>query len=829
MRTQTVILALMMVALAGSSAEPLAAATVKLLVVDHGGTPISGRRVRLESMAPAFPFSRRVGYGAWQGGKTLASDGRATFEDVPSGPYKVAIDLRETRWIPPEANPLRPAPVFTVSPGDGELQIQVEVFRGVPVHLFLDLPVNVPGFQARMRHPASGAELALPLHGDGQETTHLLPRGIWEVEVIPIQGFLLVGVSVDRQDWMGATVVLDLVTEDLPPDLVFSFTAEVEIEGTVIEINKEQPAVVLRATLLEPGPWHAAALARGIEIPRQVHASLDRHDRYHLYLPEGHWRVEPVGDRLLKSTPEHVEGRLGPGEALRADFAVEIESAGDRSRALQARVSIRERRRVGRVFGAVFDEGASPGAGAPRWSGRSRYDMLAAYGLPAGRYQVVAGHVDTLEERIVVEHDPERAPEKMPELVLPLGGAVKMMARSIEGKRLGGIRLVVERLDELPELLLAAPAFLAAKKERTIASDLAGGGRATGFYGGLHRLEARLGGEQETMGIVEVRVPRGRWQPFLELELEESDEVEIEARERPAARLEAGLDCSDNWKLPETVSVGLLDGSALADDDPILALERHVLLGRRHDKLVVGPLEADTYLLGLRPEGFDRWSWVHGASTPEGAQAVLIETGDRDARRAVDLGLVLLECGPAVDLLPRVATGAQFPPLWDIRMFARSVSQATEQGLKRLDLKRRRQRLELRDMPRGEQILEIRLEHPWFLPTPELAWDIPMELERGMYREAEIEVEALGGAIELRGLGAAAHRANAAVRAVRGKLSSYGVGVRDGRALIPSLVPGTWRVELCAETGCARPLFLGEVEVVMGQTFILDVGSGSSW
>jgi len=812
---------LMMAALLAGWSEPLVAADVRLQVVDHEGSPISGRRVRLEPADPTSIFSQgRSRHAAW---KLLGSDGRVAFEGVSPGSYKVTIDLRGTHWISLDANPLRPPPVFTISPDDGDLQLEVEVFQGVPVHLFLDLRVNVRGFQARVRHPATGAEMILPLHGDGQETTHLLPRGIWEVDVIPIQGFLLVGVLVNRQAWLGTTVVLDLVTEDVPSDLVFSFSAQVEIEGTVTAINRQPAAVELRATMLEAGPWYAAALARGGWIMSQLHTSLDQNDRYHLYLPEGRWRVEPVGKRLLLSTPENMERLLAPGDVLRADFAVEIEPADQRSTALRAEVELQDRLKAEGALGAVFDEGASPGQGKPWWLGQVQGGLLEAYGLPAGRYQVVAGHVDTLEERIVVEHDPERVAEKLPELVLPSGAAVKMVARSLAGKRLEGIQLLIERLDGLPDLLLKESGFLAAKKGRTITSDLAGGGRATGFYGGLHRFEARGGGEQRTTGIVEVRAQGRPWQPFLEIGLKETEEMEIEVRERPAARLEASLDCSDEWNLPETVSVLLLDSWTLNNEEPLLALEGHVLAGRRHDKLVIGPLDAGRYVLGLRPESFERWTWAYGATKPEEAEAVVVETGARDARQAIDLGPVLVECGPAVDLLPRVTTGAPFPPLRDIRMFARSVSQATEEGLMALEIKQRKKRFEVRAMPRGEQILEIHFEHPWFLPTPKLVWEIPIELERGMYHEVEIEVEALGGAIDLRGLDVLANGADAAVRAVGGEFFSETVKVRDGRALLPSLVPGVWRVELCAAADCAVPVTLQEVEVQMGQTFLLDM------
>ena len=85
-------------------------------------------------------------------------------------------------------------------------------------------------------------------------------------------------------------------------------------------------------------------------------------------------------------------------------------------------------------------------------------------------------------------------------------------------------------------------------------------------------------------------------------------------------------------------------------------------------------------------------------------------------------------------------------------------------------------------------------------------------------------MDALGGAIDLRGREALAPATGATVRARREELASKSVKVREGRALIPSLVPGVWRVELCGAEGCAAPVYLGPVEVVRGQTLLLEAG-----
>ena len=800
----------------------VSATNVELRVVDATGKPLSGRKAALSPSKP-FYHLRRDPKQDWWRWKPIGSDGVVRFENVPPDTYKVRLDLRGTNWVPPDANPLRPPPIFTLGSNEGDLRIDVEVFEGVPVHLYLDLPVNVRGFQALLRHPASGATLGAPLYGDGRETTLLLPRGVWEVEVQPIQGFLLVSVLINRQDWTGTTPVLDLVTDDVPPDLVFTYSAPVEVEGTVTERYGRRPAVAIRASLLDPGPWHAAAVARRVKIPETVEVFPDPQDRYHMYLPEGLWRVEPVGDNLLESSPANVERRLGSGEALRADFTIELED-GEARPFLPVEMDSEAPQPIREAFAAVFDEASTPEAVGRRfWSARVEGSSFRVYDLPPGRYQVVAGTADTLEAHRLVEYEGDETGGKTAFLRLPQGIALEMLASDLEGRRQDGMELVVERLDELPPLFLDDPHFLAAKKGRRLLSDLAGRGQATGFYPGRYRLTARLAGERGATGFAEVRVPGDIWRQELELDLGAEESVRIEVRERPAARLAARLDCADAWQLPETVAVRLLDGWALTEEEPIMTLDAHTLTGPKQDRLVVGPLEAATYVVGIRPEGFERWTWVYGADTPERAEAIPIETGDRDARRAIDLGQVLVECGPAVDLLPKVAAGGRFPPWGEVLMFARSVSLATEKGLRDLDIEGRQRRLEVREMPRGEQTLEIFLEHPWFLPEPELLWELPVELERGMYRQIRLEIADLGGAVDLWGIPVAGRDAH--VRAIRDQRSSRVVPVRDGRALIPSLIPGSWQIELCSDADCLTPEPLTEVEIQKRQTSKVDLST----
>ena len=794
-----------------SNAEPGQAATVDLRIFTSSGSPVTGRHAGLLPLGSgnSSRFQRGRSPSLWG---QLDSSGQIRFDNVSPGSYRIHIDLRGTRWIAPGAHPLRPEPIFTVTENDALLPLEVEVFEGVPVNLYLDLPVSISGFQARFVHPASGQQMLVPLYGDGRETVRVVPRGVWEVEVLPVEGFLLVGLWVNREPLAGTTAYLDLITDDLPPDLLFTFTAPVEIEGAVLALGTQRPSVQIQATLTEPGPWYEAAVARGVNIPDRIQIGLDDRDRYHAHLPPGRWRVEPVGENLVSSTPENVERTLASGDVLQADFTVE-EEPGEESDALRVLVLAEHIESEEGTAGVVLEEGFSV------WRGPAQGSLLVVPELAAGNYTAVAGHPETLEGRTTVSYDPDQRPERLPQIQLPAGGRIEVLGTDENGRRAAGLELSVERLDELPELTVQAPAFVDAKRGRILTTDMVGRGQATGFYAGLHRLTGHGSGERRASSIVEVRLLGERWQEALEIELDERVPLRVEIRERPAARITASLDCADAWRLPETTAVRLLDGWSLDPTAPIITHETFSLTGRNLDRLVLGPLEAGTYVLGLRPEGFDRWTWVYGAANPTKAEGLLIEPGHQANRRAFDLGAVTFECGPAVDLLPRVRTGHPFPPWREIRMTARSVSQVDEEkGLRDLDLVRRPRRLLVRDLNRGEQTLEITLEHPHFLPSHELLWELPMALERGMHREVDLVVDDLGGAIELRDA-----PAGTTAQVFREHHTVYSVPTRNDRLLLPSLLPGSWQLELCAEETCVDPLDMGAVEVRRGETTVLEL------
>src|SRR5262249_54119388 len=144
---------------------------------------------------------------------------------------------------------------------------------------------------------------------------------------------------------------------------------------------------------------------------------------------------------------------------------------------------------------------------------------------------------------------------------------------------------------------------------------------------------------------------------------------EIAIRLLPAASGSARLACLDGGPLPELVSFRILPPPIMGDDrewhpdldqDALLKGDHAVLKGRLRDGVVVGPLGSGSYAVAVRPEGFDRWTFVPGTEDPSRALPVTLEEG-----QTTDLGVLYIDCGPTIAVVPEVMTGAPLPDLRD--------------------------------------------------------------------------------------------------------------------------------------------------------------------
>jgi len=823
----------MTVASVASAASPAAAGTVEVLLRDGDGRPVAETRLHLEaySAAGGRPRVSRSWYAFSD------REGRASFADLAPATYLVRVHTPpDPDLVPPGDNPLTPPPVITLAEGDDLQRVAVELHRGVRVRAFLDLPVaDCSGFQAVFRHLATGTALTAPFPRDRSSVERLLVPGVWELSMTPRPGFLLVAVERDRVAVDGDSVTLDLLRHPRSVDVTWRYSAPATLYGVVVEEGGREPTVTVEATLLRPGPWIEAARRRGGSTYDRVTAAVDVHTgRYEMVVPDGEWRVRPASPLLVESRPESLEPTLEPGDATRADFTVRL--ADGAGRKLTVQVTEPGGLGVGAALVAAFplgDETAAPVATATT----NRIGYASLEGIGVGEFLLVAGHPSYLEGRFDLNgYDPDDPPPATPRIVLPPGAEIFFEVRDVDGRPLAGVGLAVERLGDPPPARL--PEEEVPRARRSARSDQSGRARLHGFYPGSYRLTASRPGSLGRGSWIHLRRSGGDFAAELEVELGEGERAEVEGRQLPAAAVAATVLCADGGPLPESIAVRVVDVDAPLPADPtgrtapgdgvVLAVDDLLLEGRRRDRLVAGPLATGVYRLAVRPAGFDRWSWAFGSHDPREATEVQVTFEGRRAETEVDLGELRLECAPAVDLLPAVAGGAPFPDLAEVEVAARLLDPETDRELGgRTWSTAREGRIELRGLTAGKARLVFTLAHPHLLPEPTLEWEIPVELERGRLVELVPEVEALGGAVELRGI---------AVPEGGGELLAVAAGVDDwrreapvevgadgGRAILPSLVPGTYRIRVDSDAGGEAVAVWEGVEVRPGVTVRLGL------
>ncbi|MEM1202261.1 MAG: hypothetical protein AAGN66_03430 [Acidobacteriota bacterium] len=754
----------------------------------------------------------------------LDNEGRVVFEGVSAGTYDVKLPDLQPPLLGPDKNPFTPSPRVTILDNGETVRAAIELWRGIPLSASIDVPgASGQGFRARFRHLDTGSTRFLSFPPEGQIRTHLVP-GIWQVDVRPRDGFLLIGTELDGTALPGASVTVDLLSHPVEHQATFSYLSPCTISGAVTEISGQVPAVYVEATLVEPGPWIDAARRRGGSRYESVIAPVDsRTSRYEMTLPDGRWQVAPKGKRLRESRPERVEVAMAPGGSENVDFTIELEPPAAETGEM---VVIVEGPKGRGKPGAKVEVRTSRDA-PPVAAGTSHASGLARVPAPAeGSYLLVAAHVSTLEGTTRIEdYDPDAENPAVPTVRLPRGAEIQVQALDREARPLPGVELRVRRLDPEPEILSEDRRILRSKMSRALVTDHSGRATDAGFYPGRYRLEARLQGA-DGQGYSVILRSAERSGRRLDLRLG-SESVRVDARLVPAPRLRMALDCVDGWPLPQTADVYLMDigtGTDVAEDGPTaragdsLSADRQLLAGERRDQLTLGPLVPGLYHLRVRPEGFDRWTWAYG--TYDIADAFAIRVGP-DREDLLDLGTLPVECGPAVDLIPSIDTGHPSPDVGKVGISVRALElsgEPTEPPRVLRDV----QRFELRGLGRGEQILEVTLDHPCFLPETPLTWDLPLDLERGAFQELMLAVPDLGAAIEVRGRSAWARLIATGPPIPDQELETRSAPLKSGRALFPSLPAGTYRVDLCPTADCGSPdLTWAEVKTDPGQVLQL--------
>ena len=136
-------------------------------------------------------------------------------------------------------------------------------------------------------------------------------------------------------------------------------------------------------------------------------------------------------------------------------------------------------------------------------------------------------------------------------------------------------------------------------------------------------------------------------------------------------------------------------------------------------------------------------------------------------------------------------------------------------------MRAREGRIEIRNLPRGAVRLGFTLSHPHFLPSPTLAWEIDLELERGSFDEVTPTIVAIGGAVRVTGDGTVARLAPFEKGALE-------VDVVGREAFFEALPAGVYEVTLCGDRECAEVIGRWEAEVGVGETVLVGEGPGVS-
>ena len=783
---------------------PASAATVEVLVRERGNGPIRDQvAVLMPATAPgemAFaPATRPL---------TTGADGKVVFESVALGRYVVQIWGRlAPGLIEPAKNPLAPPPQITIAAEGEKLSLEVEVWRGslLTAEVFVDRAQTLGDTKLVLRGLDGQPDQVIPVRVRTPVVRVLIP-GRYEAELQLAPGYLLVDLVWNREQLPGATVRFDVREDTRDQNIGWYLSTPSLITGKISNPDGPCPVQVV-ATLQEPGPWIGPATQRGGSsfqvVPHQEWVR-DQHCVYRLWLPDGRWSVRPLGPDLLTSDPEQADVAIAPGETRSLDFQITTKDGKEESKGQILIVSVRSpsSRPVGGATVEVRKKGEERSTVPLETDTTERYASATFRGLSAGSYRVAAGHEAFLEGTAAVEgFDPKAKEPVRVTVTLEEGATVHARARDEAERAVQGVELSCERVDPLPEMALTDEAIVANKRVATDLSDVTGHSEIRGRYSGTHTVQGRMTGEQSATRFVLVKQEGTKPAKSIELDLTEGQRTDVDLVVLPAASLSGRLVCSDRGTMPAKVSFRIFPadkpieglwkdtklkaGAAHAPDDVILE-------GDGRDAFLLGPLEKGEYRLASRPHGQDYWSWASREIMPERAHlfpVTELATGET--------GLVEIECGPVVAIVPEARSKEPMPDLklGTVRATLRRARDANAKPSGR-EVEVHADRAFLRGLSEGEYLAAATVSHPYLIPPTVALPERPMKLVRGKLEDIRVPFERVGGRIEVRGAAKFA-------RLVPLNTDATVLPLTDGLADFQGTLPGTYRVELCGDPECA--------------------------
>jgi hypothetical protein len=804
-------------AVASLASAGILAATVEISVVEQGGEPVTGQMVVLTPATRDNSFMRPAGWC------TTSASGRCEIKDVRPGVYVPDIRIADPNFAA-NADPEDTYGTVTILKPDAKATLRIELQRGVRVqfHAVGATPTAVTLTDDSGRRASAAFDKA----GIAKLT---LASGHWVAHLEGQPAALIAAAELDGVPLDTLDVPLELVAPSSDRFVTWTVIRPCGVYGYVTS-TRTIPGVTVGARLVKAGSWGKLRRCRDADCAgAPPSATVGPETGFYIFgVPSGTWRVAPVGDSLLESSPPFVDVICEDEGEAKASFSVrETEPEEKENAMLVVMVVNPDDLPVAGVPVELWPESGNLGAKAPiateptvGW-GAAFFRKLAP-----GSYLI---RVRRPGYRTAVLALPDLGPAgRVPRRVrvqLDKGATIDAVAKDAEGRPVTGVGLEVTWIDDSqggaePITSLAAPEAVI-----SVPPGLDQGGHVTltGLAGGTYRVKPVLSGAVASAGVISVASGEGAGQKDVELHLGEHETKELSLRVLPAPSLAGRLHCADGGLLPQQAEACVL-GLPPEDEDelaretcrkPMIPSKEVALSGDRHDTFRVGPLTEGSYRLGLRPHGYAQWTWALG--TPDGARAAVTQVL---GTAAVDLGDIAVLCGPVVEVRPKVSSSDPLPDLRTAKVEA-ELTQMTREGKterRKLTVERDRERVVLRELPEGEWTLDLTMSHPFFVPPAPVTLRTKVKLERGRLVRTGVEVAAIGGAVVIEAPTGAARLSG-----------SDGVSrlatANDGSIAIDGVAPDSYHVEMCEDVRCARVVKSWDaVRVPQGQRVTLAQG-----